>query len=46
MEKLRVKLSGWRPGKMARWEVDNKEKLAGLISFIVALLDPRKERQV
>lgn len=45
VETLRAVVSAWKLGKMARWEVDDVERFAGLVSYIVAFLDSRKARQ-
>lgn len=45
VEKLRVVVSGWKVGEIARWEVADVERLAGLVSSIVAFLGSRKARQ-
>lgn len=45
VEKLRVMVSNWRPGEMARWEAGDVERWVGLVSYIVAFLGSRKAKQ-
>lgn len=45
IENLRAMVSAWSSNEMARWEVDDGERLTSLVSCIVAFLDSRNARQ-
>lgn len=45
VKRLRAMVSTWSLDEIARWEVDNVERLAGLVYYIVAYLDSRKVGQ-